>query len=177
VSTTTHVEGNGARGGGKSLLSGTRVLIISLAVVALLVAMTAAASAERGTGNEIVGTWVVDVAESDGGVPGFQSLLTFHEGGTLTEVSSELGLGLQGLGHGGWTRQGQDYAATFQVWLFNPDTGVAEGRIQVRAAIRIDKDNQMTADTAIDFIDPGGNVIPDIDSGPFEATVLEVVGP
>ena len=130
MSTTTHVEGNGARGGGKSLLSGTRVLIISLAVVALLVAMTAVASAERGTGNEIVGTWVVDVAETDGGVPGFQSLLTFHEGGTLTEVSSELGLGLQGLGHGGWTRQGQDYAATFQVWLFNPDTGVAEGRIQ-----------------------------------------------
>lgn len=176
MSTTTHVEGHGAPGGSRSLPSGKRILIIGLAVVALLVAMTAVASAERGTGNEIVGTWVVDAAETEGGVPGFQSLLTFHEGGTLTEVSSELGLGLQGLGHGGWTRSGQDYTATFQVWVFNPDTGVAEGRIQVRAAIRIDKDNVMTADTAIDFIDPGGNVISDIDSGPFEATPVEVVG-
>jgi hypothetical protein len=101
------------------------------------------------------------IDEQLGQLPGFQSLLTFHEGGTLTEVSSELGLGLRGLGHGGWTRSGQDYTATFQVWVFNPDTGVAEGRIQVRAAIRIDKNNVMTAD---------------IDSGPFEATPVEAVG-
>ena len=151
-------------------------MFISLAVVALLVSMTAVASADRGTGNEIVGTWLVDVAETDGGVAGFQSLMTFHEGGTLTEVSNELGLGLQGPGHGGWTRRGQDYTATFQLWIFNPDTGVTEGRIQVRAAIRIDKNNLMTGDSEIDFIDPGGTVIPDIDSGPFEATLVKVVG-
>jgi len=176
MNTTKPVEGKPTLGSRTSPWSRKRVLFVSLAVVALLVSMTAVASADRGTGNEIVGTWLVDVAETDGGVAGFQSLMTFHEGGTLTEVSDELGLGLQGPGHGGWTRRGQDYTATFQLWVFNPDTGVAEGRIQVRAAIRIDKDNVMTGDSEIDFIDPDGNVIPDIDSGPLEATLVAVVG-
>jgi hypothetical protein len=42
------------------------------------------------------------VPATQNGANPFQSMITFNEGGTISEVSNELGLGLQGPAHGAW---------------------------------------------------------------------------
>jgi hypothetical protein len=103
-------------------------------------------------------------------------MITFHEGGTISEVSNELGLGLQGPAHGAWAATEDGYDATMQLWVFNPDSGASEGRVQIRMTIELDSSDHMMALTAVDFIDPTGAMEPDIDAGPFEATRMEVSG-
>ncbi len=155
--------------------------IIHLAAAGLLAASLIAATltatvAQDMSGDAIVGTWLADVAETENGTPPFQSMITFNEGGTISEVSNELGLGLQGPAHGAWAATDDGYVATMQTWIFNADSGAVEGRVQIRMTIEIDGADHMTAQTAADFIDPTGVMAPDIDAGPFGATRMEVVG-
>ena len=159
----------------------TKRHLIQLAAASLLTASLIAATltatvAQDMSGDAIVGTWLADVAETENGTPPFQSMITFNEGGTITEVSNELGLGLQGPAHGSWAATDDGYIATMQTWVFNEDSGAVEGRVQIRMTIEMDSPDHMTAETGIDFIDPAGVTAPDIDAGPFEATRMEVVG-
>ncbi len=148
----------------------------SLLAVSLIAATATASVAQDASTDAIVGTWLADVAATENGEQPFQSMITFNEGGTISEVSSELGLGLQGPAHGGWTQTDDGYVATMQTWVFNADTGAVEGRVQIRMTIEMDGADHITALTAIDFIDPTGAIESDIDAGPFEATRMEVVG-
>ncbi len=146
-------------------------------LTASLVATTVtAAVAQDGSADAIVGTWLADVAATENGGQPFQSMITFNEGGTISEVSNELGLGLQGPAHGAWAETDDGYIATMQTWVFNEDSGAVERHVQIRMTIEMDGPDQMTAQTSIDFIDPAGVMAPDIDAGPFEATRLEVSG-
>jgi hypothetical protein len=147
-----------------------------LLAASMMTAMVTATFAQETSSNDIVGTWVSDVAATADGVAPFQSMVTFNEGGTISEVSNELGLGLQGPAHGAWAETDDGYVATMQTWVFNADSGAAEGRVQIRMTIDMDGPDHMTAQTSIDFIDPTGVIEPDIDAGPFEATRMEVVG-
>ena len=153
----------------------TKRYLIHLAAASLLTASLIAATvtttfAQDAAGDPIVGTWLADVAETENGTPPFQSMITFSEGGTISEVSNELGLGLQGPAHGAWAETDDGYVATMQTWIFNADSGAVEGRIQIRMTIEMDGPDLMTALTGIDFIDSAGVIAPDIDAGPFEAT-------
>jgi hypothetical protein len=148
----------------------------SLLTASLIAATVTATVAQDMSGDAIVGTWLADVAETENGTPPFQSMITFNEGGTITEVSNELGLGLQGPAHGSWAATDDGYVATMQTWVFNADSGVAEGRVQIRMTIELDGPDHITALTGVDFIDPTGAIQPDIDAGPFEATRMEVSG-
>ena len=148
----------------------------SLLTASLIAATVTATVAQDMSGDAIVGTWLADVAETENGTPPFQSMITFNEGGTITEVSNELGLGLQGPAHGSWAATDDGYVATMQTWVFNADSGVAEGRVQIRMTMEMDGPDHMMALTAVDFIDPTGAIQPDIDAGPFEATRMEVSG-
>ena len=148
----------------------------SLLTASLIATTITATVAQDAAGDPIVGTWLANVAETEGEVPPFQTMITFHEGGTISEVSNELGLGLQGPAHGAWAETEDGYIATMQTWVFNEDSGAVEGRVQIRMTIEMDSLDHMTALTGIDFIDPAGVTAPDIDAGPFEATRMEVVG-
>lgn len=148
----------------------------SLLTASLIAATLTSAVAQDLSGDAIVGTWLADVAETENGTPPFQSMITFNAGGTITEVSNELGLGLQGPAHGSWAETDEGYVATMNTWVFNADTGAVEGRVQIRMTIEMDDPDHMAALTAVDFIDPTGEMSPDIDAGPFEATRLETVG-
>ena len=149
----------------------------SLLTASLIATTITATVAQDASGDSIVGTWLTDVAETEiAGTAPFQSMVTFHEGGTISEVSNELGLGLQGPAHGAWAETDDGYIATMQTWVFNEDSGVVEGRVQIRMTIEMDDPDHMAALTAVDFIDPAGEMTPDIDAGPFEATRLEVSG-
>lgn len=122
---------------------------------------------------KIVGTWLMTVPDSPG-VPGFSALQTYNEDGTMTETSSLLGLLAEGPAHGVWDGKKNDYTVTFELFAFDP-SGAAVGRIRVRAAIHLINDDNLTADTAVDFIELDGTVIPNVGSGPFTGKRLVVL--
>ena len=149
----------------------------SLLTASLIATTITATVAQDASGDSIVGTWLTDVAETEiAGTAPFQSMVTFHEGGTISEVSNELGLGLQGPAHGAWAETDDGYIATMQTWVFNEDSGVVEGRVQIRMTNEMDGPDHMTAETSIDAFDADGVMAPDVDAGPFEATRMEVSG-
>lgn len=121
----------------------------------------------------LVGTWVINVPASPGGAE-FNALQTFHAEGTMTETSDLLAKLGEGPAHGAWTGKKRDYQITFELFVFDPD-GNSAGRVRVRATIRLTDEDNFTADSSVDFIEPNGNVIPDIGSGPFTGTRLKVM--
>jgi hypothetical protein len=120
----------------------------------------------------IVGTWVMTVSPI--GAPGFNSLQTYNDDGTMTETSSHLAQLASGPAHGVWEGKKSDYAVTFELFAFDP-AGQAVGRIRVRSKIRFGNDDTLTADGAVDFIQPDGTVIPNIASTPFTGRRIKVL--
>ncbi len=121
----------------------------------------------------LVGTWIINVPASPGSAE-FNALQTFHTEGTMTETSDLLAKLGEGPAHGVWTGKKRDYQITFELFVFDPE-GNPAGRVRVRATIRLSDEDNFTADSAVDFIEPNGNVIPDIGSGPFTGTRLKVM--
>lgn len=155
-----------------------RIVLILAVLLALAVLATAvfARSSEsmRNLGRgRLVGTWKISVAESATGLPPFEALQTFNADGTMTETSSLLGKSEEGPGHGVWRRQGNKYLSTFYLFVFD-ENGDSAGMVRVRAQIQLDGPDHLMAQTAVDFIEPDGTIIPNIDSGPFEGTRLKV---
>ena len=122
---------------------------------------------------KLVGTWLMTVPDSPG-APGFNALQTYNEDGTMTETSSLLGLLGEGPAHGVWDGKKNDYSVTFQLFAFEP-SGESVGRIRVRATIHLVNNDTLTADTAVDFIEPDGTVTPNIGGGPFSGKRITVV--
>jgi len=120
----------------------------------------------------IVGTWVITVSPI--GAPVFNSLQTYNDDGTMTETSSHLAQLASGPAHGVWEGKKNDYAVTFELFAFDP-SGQAVGRIRVRSRIHVSDDDTLTADGAIDFIQPDGTVIPNIAIAPFTGTRMKVL--
>lgn len=123
----------------------------------------------------LVGTWVLHVPDAPG-APGFDALQTYNADGTMTETSSLLGQLPEGPAHGVWARAEKKgtYNVTFELFAFD-ETGQAVGRIRVRVLLRVIGKDNLTADTAVDFIEPGGNVISDIGGGPFSGTRVKLL--
>ncbi len=124
----------------------------------------------------IIGTWNCHIPTSDGGNPPFDALQTFGSDGTFVETSSLLGMGGEGPAHGVYQRFKRGYLLTFVLFVFDPETGESVGQVRVRASIRLTGPNDFTANSAVDFIEPDGTVIPNIDGGPFGGTKIQVRG-
>jgi hypothetical protein len=128
-------------------------------------------------GNELVGTWNCTIGESDGGNPPFEALQTFNFDGTFVETSSLLGMNGEGPAHGAWERNAGGYLLTFELFVFDPETGESVGRVRVRNIIRVAGSRMnFTSYNVVDFIEPDGNVIEGIDSGIYTAQRLQVRG-
>lgn len=151
-----------------------QVWLMGLFLLALVALATVAA--QRVGGESLVGTWQVNVPESDSGLPPFQALQSFHAGGTLTETSSLLVKGEEGPAHGVWNGRGRNYITAFQLFVFD-ENGDAAGMVQVRSALYLDSSDHFTATYAVDFIAPDGSVESGIDSGSYEGTRVIVAGP
>jgi hypothetical protein len=122
---------------------------------------------------KIVGTWLITVPDAPG-APGFKALQTFHENGTFTETSDLLGQGVEGPAHGAWSGKKNDYRLSFQLFTFD-EQGNPSVRVQVRCTIRIVNENNLQATTTVDIIEPDGNIIPAVATGPFSGVRLAVV--
>jgi hypothetical protein len=127
-------------------------------------------------GNNLTGTWYCEVGESPGGAPPFQAYQTFNADGTFVETSSLLGTGTEGPAHGSWERSLRGFLLTFELFVFDPETGEAVGRVRVRNFIRMNNSHNFVSFNLVDFIEPDGNVIEAIDSGIFTAERVKVRG-
>lgn len=124
----------------------------------------------------LTGTWRVYIPQSNGGFPPFNAYHTFNADGTFTEVSDLLTTLTESPAHGVWSGKKSDYQLTFELFVFDPQTKAPAGRVRVRCAITLSEDgNSFTAQSLVDFIEPGGTIIEAVDSGPFTGTRVTVV--
>ncbi len=126
--------------------------------------------------NNIVGTWNVLIPTSNGGLPPFEALHNFNADGTFVETSSLLGTGTEGSAHGVWEFTRRGYILTFELFVFDPETGESVGRVRVRNLIQTNGGDKFTANSAVDFIELDGTVIENIDGGIYTATRMQVRG-
>ncbi|HKY55174.1 MAG TPA: hypothetical protein VJM08_12745 [Anaerolineales bacterium] len=151
---------------------------ISLLMVILLVAIATSAYSAKADDDgrrKIVGTWVCNVHE--GSPDPFQALQTFHADGTFTETSSNLAKGEEGPAHGVWSKDGNKYHLTFQLFAFDPASSESVGMIRVRISLRLDDADHLTATSELaEFIDPDGNIT-ELGGGPdaYTCTRMKVL--
>ena len=114
----------------------TRVLRHMAALATLTIALIAgssrvarAQSNESGSGNGLVGVWIVEVTLRNCSTgaplgPPFSSLLTFHRGGTISDSagSSSFSPGQRSSGHGTWSQEGRHTYSQKMIALILFDT-------------------------------------------------------
>ena len=116
----------------KSLMSICRAVALAILVLALASASQLAAQSNvlHATGQELPGTWLVDVHSPVAGQ--FFYLITFNTDGTATGTASD---GISSAQYGAWTRIGNhDYVATMNLFIFDANrklTNIVKGRIQI----------------------------------------------
>lgn len=121
----------------------------------------------------LVGTWYVTVP---GPTPAetFYAYHTYGIDGTFVETSSLLGTLAEGPAHGVWEYRRRGAVLTFELFAFAED-GSQVGRIRVRNFIRVNNDS-FISDSAVDFIELDGTVIPDIATGTYTGVRVQVRG-
>ena len=122
------------------------------------------ANADHGT---LVGTWVVTVTQhncSTGvqvGLP-FESLLTFNDGGTMTETTSNPMFfpALRGPGHGYWNRTGHMTYDAASLALITAN-GVLTQTQKITQTIELgnDRDSFTVSNASVLFFDPAGTLV------------------
>jgi len=122
----------------------------------------------------LVGTWKLRISRSITHLPSFLALHTYFADGTMTETTSELGKGGEGPGQGVWEGQGEEYAGTFELFLF-AESGEFTGTARVRTVIHLDDPDHISGQAAVDLIAPDGSIQPNIDISPFAGIRVKVI--
>ena len=152
-----------------------KALFAVIAVVALVLSTGWATASLPQDGqygqNELVGTWSVTVqlnncsGTSVGGP--FQSLLTFANGGTMIEdtTNPSFAIGQRGTGHGVWAFQGSHTFSAKSISFINfttlppPPPGFTKGTQTITQTIVFDNGpDAWTANAAVEFADTTGAV-------------------
>lgn len=132
-----------------------------------LIAVTPIERAKEIRRRALVGAWYVNIPQSETGLPPFNALQVFHDGGTFTEVSDLLATLTETPAMGVWDIDPVDkYLLTFQLFVFDENRAPV-GMVRVRCRITLINLNEFSAEGVVDFIDPDGNVILAIDKTPF----------
>lgn len=113
----------------------------------------------------LVGVWQVTVQPrncqtGDPVAPAFQSLYSFHEGGTATEDSAGLSPNLRSTAHGVWNTSNMFHPSfAFNFLRFNAD-GTFAGRNTVRAIVNLGQSgNDYTTNGTFEVFAANGNLI------------------
>lgn len=136
------------------------------------VGLTAQARSEQaGSKNDIVGTWRMTVTIYDCSTgaerPPFQSMISFAEGGTMTETASNTAFqpGQRSPGHGIWTATGNHaYKFISEAYILfttepnPPAPGFQRGVQRLTQSIEVNGD-QLTTDGSVEFFDVQGNAV------------------
>jgi len=119
------------------------------------------------------GTWRIHIPTSATGLPPFEAYHTFGSDGTFTEVSDLFAKLAETPAHGTWDLDGGGYSLTFELFAFD-EHGAPVGRIRVRCFIQVLKPDKLIGDAIVDFIEPDGTEILDIDRSPFTGDRLRL---
>jgi hypothetical protein len=140
-------------------------LVCLAAAMALGTSATASAQAPERT---IQGVWrtmvtPVNCQTGDPLAPPFPTLLTFNNGGTMSEYGIGPGSSpaLRSPGHGVWEHElgWQHYSYTFTFYRYN-STGVFIGSQKVRSASELGASgDELTTHSSVEILDANGNVI------------------
>ncbi len=113
----------------------------------------------------LIGAWRVHIPISASGLPAFNAYHSFHEGGTFTEFSDLLGALNESPSAGVWDLDEYRYVLTFELFAFDQAKKPA-GVVRVRCTLDVTNDD-LKGDAVVDFIEPNGNEILEIDRTPF----------
>lgn len=123
----------------------------------------------------LTGTWYVTVA-GPGPEPLFYSYQTFGLGGTMVETSSGFATLTESPSHGVWERSKGGNVLTFELFIFDPESGAMTGRIRVRNFIELIGRDHFEAVAAADFITPDGTVFPDVATFAYTGERVQIRG-
>ena len=128
------------------------------------------AKESRSREGKLEGTWRVQVSRRNCQTgaelgPPMPALLTFAEGGTLTETTTVFPPAVRSPGHGFWDRSGrQTYTAVSEAFLFNPSAPPAStwiGTQRLTQTIRLaDHSDEFYSTASVEFFGPDGSPIP-----------------
>jgi len=129
-----------------------------------------ARSEQAGTKKDLVGTWRMTVTPYDCATgaerPPFQSMISFADGGTLTETTSSPAFqpGQRSPGHGIWIAENQSYNFVSEAYILfttepNPPVpGFQRGLQRIIQTVEVNG-NKLTTDGSVDFFDVEGNLV------------------
>ena len=130
---------------------------------------------------DIVGSWLGTVTATNPPLGQFNDLISFHEGGVVTESrryfvpGTPLGNLLETTGHGAWERgRGRAFDAFFRFLLQDADTGAPLGTDNVRLSLALVRSTGKLDGTFESQIkDNAGTVLATV-TGTFSATPITV---
>lgn len=136
----------------------------ALAILILMIFVQVWVSAQGNAQNDkgLIGSWNVQVTIRDcqtgTAFVSFPAMMTYHEGGTMTEAANDATPLLRTGGQGVWSyRSGRQYSSAFQFFRYNSD-GTYAGTTKVRKQIEVSKSGDTYSATAtFDFLDANGN--------------------
>ena len=149
--------------------------------MATLAASALPAHAHSDDHPDIVGSWLGTVTATNPPLGQFNDLISFHEGGVVTESrryfvpATPLGNLLETTGHGAWERgRGRAFEAFFRFLLQDADTGAPLGTDNVRLSLALVRSTGKLDGTFESQIkDNAGNVLVTV-TGTFSATPITV---
>jgi len=141
-------------------------LLASLTLAGMISAKTVLGAPElaESNGPNLEGTWRVQVTirdcNSGAALRTFPALLTFAQGGTLTETTTGFPPALRSSGHGFWRHTSDhSYMAVSEAFLFTP-AGVWSGTQRLTQSIEIgDSPDQLNSTAINEIYDPHGQLI------------------
>jgi hypothetical protein len=119
------------------------------------------------SGNSIVGVWEATVTPrncqtGDPVGPPFQSLVTMHEGGTMSEYGANPATPFRSNGQGFWERGWRGEGNYYQRFVFFPLTpaGIAVGKVKVTQTVDYNRHtDEFTSSGSFQLFNPAGVVI------------------
>jgi hypothetical protein len=157
----------------KIMIAKNRTMPAALALIGACVLACASAAAahdsdDRGDPGDLTGTWQFQITlrNCQSGAPigaPFYSLLTFADGGTLTEstANSMFFPAVRGPGHGVWSRgrhKGQ-YSAASVAFITMDGALVKTQKITQNIDMGPGQDKLTTPQATVEFFDPAGNLL------------------
>jgi hypothetical protein len=148
----------------------TKQILILITMIGLLTLLTTSAYAATNfhpSTPSLVGTWQVTI-KGDSVPQAAETFQTYFADGNFVEFNS-----FGETSHGVWFGSGNTYMTSFWGFTFDAD-GAYTGKQRVRAAIKMDGADHLTAEWVYDTIDLEGKVTEMVDTGTFEGTRMEV---
>ena len=143
-----------------SVLAGTMALTTGAVATAGQAAWQKSSNSQA---KGIQGAWILQVSAHDcqtgAPVSSFQSLVTFAQGGTLTNVTTGGNPALRTTGLGTWEKAGgHEFTAVAMVFLFSPaGAWTATQRLANTFELGTNRD-ELTGTTEVNFFDTNGNL-------------------